>query len=135
MSYDWLEHTSDVRVRVRAATLEDLFSDGLKAMTEFLNPEAATPAEALQRTVILDAPDVTSLFIDFLSEVLLQTYIQKAAYQQVSFQKLTPTELSATLSGFRFEAISEDIKAVTYHEAEVHQNKNGEWETLLVFDI
>lgn len=135
MPYEWLEHTSDVKVLVHATTLESLFSDGLKAMTDFLNPEMATPTEAVLRTIILDAPDVTSLFIDFLSTALLETYIQKAAFQEVTFQKLTETEVHATLSGFRFEGLREDIKAVTYHEADVHKNEVGEWETLVVFDI
>jgi len=31
--------------------------------------------------------------------------------------------------------LGEDIKAVTYHEAEVKKKKDGIWETMLIFDI
>ena len=51
----------------------------------------------------------------------------------MNFDRLTETELAATIIGTsaRFE---QDVKAVTYHEAEV-RCENGVWSTMLVFDI
>jgi SHS2 domain-containing protein len=135
MPYEWLEHTSDVRIRVHGSTLEKLFSDALKAMTEILAPRECEPRQADQRSISIQAPDVTSLLIDFLNAALLETTLRKTAYRQVTFHALTESGLRAALSGFRFASMGEDIKAVTYHEAHVHKTESGDWETLLVFDL
>ena len=39
------------------------------------------------------------------------------------------------LSGTRINNFDEEIKAVTYHEANVIKNKKGLWETCIIFDI
>jgi len=48
---------------------------------------------------------------------------------------LTETEIEVKVFGRKVEEFEEDIKAVTYHEAEVKKNEKGEYETMLVFDI
>jgi len=42
--------------------------------------------------------------------------------------------IEADLTGFAPAEFDEDVKAVTYHEAEVRHG-NGLWSTMLVFDI
>ena len=37
--------------------------------------------------------------------------------------------------GFDIEEFDDDIKAVTYHEAEVRKNGKGNLETYMIFDI
>jgi SHS2 domain-containing protein len=135
MPCEWLEHTADIRVRIYGKTLEELFADALKAMTEILAPTDREPKQADQRPISIQASDVTSLVIDFLNAVLLETTLRKTAYRQVTFHALAETGLRALLSGFRFESLGRDIKAVTYHEANVHKNQNGDWETQIVFDL
>jgi SHS2 domain-containing protein len=44
-------------------------------------------------------------------------------------------EVIATIKGNRVSYFDEDIKAVTYHEAAVKQNNEGQLETVIIFDI
>jgi SHS2 domain-containing protein len=135
MSYAFLEHTADVRMRVTAASLEDLFRDALAGTMALLDPRDAQPTQAVQRRIALAAPDVTALLVDFLNGALLEAVTQRECYDGAAFQLLTQTGLDAALSGRAVAAFGAEIKAVTYHEADVRRTPAGAWETLLVFDI
>lgn len=133
--YEILEHTADVRMLVQGDSLEDLFSEALYGMMEILEPKVDDQKKATERATTLEAMDTTALLIDFLNEVLLSTHINKEAYNKVTFKELSQHSLEAILSGIAVQSFGEDIKAVTYHEAEVKRTEDGTWETMIVFDI
>ena len=137
-SYQLLPHIADIRLQVRAATLEELFRSALAGMTELQKKDGCHPAGEslpLQENIAIESGDRTSLLIDFLSAVLTRSHIQKALYCELSFGQLSETRLSATLRGKPANGFDEDIKAVTYHEAEIITHENGELETRIIFDI
>jgi SHS2 domain-containing protein len=43
--------------------------------------------------------------------------------------------LEATVYGRKVSGFKEDVKAVTYHEADITENEEGCLETVVVFDI
>ncbi|MEK9183710.1 MAG: archease [Patescibacteria group bacterium] len=135
MPYKILEHTADVRVLVQSNSIEELFSDSLKAMVKILKPNIAVNKKEAKRTVAVESPDQTALLIDFLNEVLLAAYTHKEAYDKVIFKKFAANSLEAVLHGSVAESFREDIKAVTYHEAEIKKDESGNWRTYLVFDV
>ena len=135
MPYKILEHTADVRVLVQSNSLEELFSDALLAMMEVLKPSVAVEKKEAERTIAVKSTDQTALLIDFLNEVLLAAYEYREAYDRVIFKSLKENSLEAELYGRAVESFGEDIKAVTYNEAEVKQSETGQWQTNLVFDI
>lgn len=131
--YDVVEHTTDLRLNVSAPTLDDLFRESLRAMTECMQPDGIGPE--VRRTIAVDAPDRTALLIDFLNEVLWIAHVHREIFDRATFRNVSDVHLEAELSGHRVNALGEDIKAVTYHEADVTQRATGAWETRLVFDI
>lgn len=133
--YEILKHTADVRLRVEGETLERLFSDALKGMMEILKTDIPIGQPGAKRQVSINAPDKTALLVDFLNEVLSLSQINKEAYPVVTFGELSETTLRGNLEGVRVNEFDEDIKAVTYHEAEIKKNPEGNWETILIFDI
>lgn len=135
MTYKMLEHTADVRMLVQGDSLEELFSDAVFGMMEILKPKTDGQKQPIQRTIALEAADTTALLIDFLNEVLLSAHINKEMYDEVIFKTLSKRSLEVNLRGFDTRSFGEDIKAVTYHEADVRETKNGKWETMIVFDI
>jgi SHS2 domain-containing protein len=135
MTYKILEHTADVRMIVQAGSLDGLFSDAVYGMMNILEPRVDNNKRAVERTISLEAIDITALLIDFLNEVLLSTHINKEVYDEVIFKNLSEHSLEAILHGVIASSLGEDIKAVTYHEAEVKRREDGTWETMLVFDI
>jgi SHS2 domain-containing protein len=73
--------------------------------------------------------------IDFLSEALTLSHIIPAVFCQLEVQELSPVRLKGVLLGNELTSFDDDIKAVTYHKAEVKQGPYGSWSTNIIFDI
>lgn len=147
-SYEILPHTADVRLKVRGETLEELFKQAVLGMGEILKHNANTTNinanDANNLKIKLGSIDITSLLIDFLNEILLKSQINKCIYNISGFKfqdsrqgRGSPqaASLEAELIGYPIDSFDEDIKAVTYHEAEIKKNKGGNFETIIIFDI
>ena len=137
MKFEFLPHTADIRMKIQAATLPQLFEAGMKGMSQVLkeDPCAEEHTQGVKKIITVSAQDRTCLLIDFLSEVLSFSYTEKAVFCELVLLEFSEHLLSAEISGTHISSFSEEIKAVTYHEAEVKQNVSGLWETIIVFDI
>lgn len=137
MNIEYLPHTADIRMKVEAATLQELFQAGLLGMCNILNERFCQEQKEFpkQVNISLSAPDLTCLIVDFLSEVLSISYTERALFCEMEVVEISETKISATLFGAQNTHLDEEIKAVTYHEAQVMQNTSKHWETLIVFDI
>jgi SHS2 domain-containing protein len=129
--FEILQHTADVRLLVRASSTEDLFRDALHGMFAIMN--TVRDGAPVRATISVDSVDRTALLVDFLGAALSRAQIDRVAFDEIRFTRLTETEVEAELGGHQawFE---QDVKAVTYHEADV-RFVDGEWMTMLVFDI
>lgn len=135
MPYAFSEHTADLRMHVTGQTLHELFRDALFGMTSVVRPDRLPTAPATERTVSLTASDITGLLIEFLNEALTLMHVHREGYTGVTFASLTDHQLRATLQGFPASVFAEDIKAVTYHEAQVVRDRGGSWSTTVIFDL
>lgn len=136
-SYKLLSHTADVRLKVEGDTLEELFTAALEGMAEIVKKGICRKRQApsLKQRILVSSPNITALLIDFLSEVLTLSHENKAVFCRAEFSKLATNELEAEISGLKVGEFDEDIKAVTYHEAEIKKNPQGNFETIIIFDI
>ena len=130
--FEVLQHTADIRLRVRASTIGELFRDAMRGMFAIMNAHGGN--ETVRRRVALTTVDRTSLLVDFLGEILSRAHIDRAVFDDVTFERLTETDIKAEVSGRAPARFEQDVKAVTYHEADV-RFVDGQWETMLVFDI
>ncbi len=142
--YKLLPHTADTRLYVEASTLPELFETALKGMSDIIKKTQKSyyalysdrsKVYNVLKEVKIESPDITSLLIDFLSEILTYSQEEKAVFRKADIKKLTDTILEAEIFGEKVDEFDEDIKAVTYHEAEVRKNKRGNWEVTIIFDI
>jgi SHS2 domain-containing protein len=127
-------HTADLRIRVTADSLRDLFADAVRALTEVMEPEGSSSRRDAAFAVRLEAADATLLLVDFLNAALTASHIHRFAFTDVDFQSFEPTRLSATLLGLRVRGFAEDVKSVTYHGAQVACVGQA-WKVTLVLDI
>lgn len=131
--FELVQHTADVRLRVSGATLEDLFRDAVLGMYAVMRGQAHGD-ERIEREIVVDeSADTTALLVDFLNEVLNRAHIGREMFDEVAFTRFEATSVTAIVRGSRAE-FEEDVKAVTYHEAEV-RFESGAWTTMLVFDL
>jgi len=141
-----LEHRADLKIRIFGKTKEELFLNAVLAMASGLRPKIKnqkSPKESLRfptgpakiKKIKVSSSNLETLLVDFLSEVLYLTQVNKEIYTDVKFKKFSDKEISAEIMGRKVERFGEDIKAVTYHNLDVHQKEDGSWEGTILFDI
>ncbi|OGI69691.1 hypothetical protein A3A09_03070 [Candidatus Nomurabacteria bacterium RIFCSPLOWO2_01_FULL_42_20] len=136
MAYQVLGHTADLRMKISGKNMEELFLSGVSGIAEIIKPGACSDFKKdVEKEIKVDASDATVLLIQFLSKVLTYSHTEKAVFCEANFSKLTEIEIEAKIFGQKIDEFEEDIKAVTYHEAEVKKNEREEYETMIVFDI
>jgi len=132
-----LEHTSDIAIQAEGYGLEEVFSSAILQMDEILLPGycQTTDHYDCNLRIQLHAEEPTMLLVDFLSEALALTYIQRALFCYVYFEELRQTELVGNFYGRWYGKLENEIKAVTFHEAYLQQDPSGKWSTPILFDL
>lgn len=138
--YEILEHKADLKIRAFGKTKEELFLNMMLGMISGLRPEILN-SKIVKQKVEIKSSDIESLLVDFLSEVLYLTQVNKEVYTDIKFKRMTDpstssgqAELEAELIGQKVERFGEDIKAVTYYQLKT-ERINRIWEATVLFDI
>jgi SHS2 domain-containing protein len=140
--YEILPHPSELRLRIYGKTLEELFKNAALALAEILkhNAEKIFEKRPKAKSYKLKAKslDINSLLVDFLSEILAKSQINKCIYLTRDINLRTSDVLrllEAKLMAYPVERFDEDIKAVTYYGVDIKKNFQGIWQTEIVLDI
>jgi SHS2 domain-containing protein len=136
--FQFLPHTADICLRLEADSLEELFLAALLGMNETLLPGACQRHDNslnLSHELDMRSIDRAALLVDFLSEALTQSYIANTLFCELNIERLDDDRLQAVILGKNVEGFHDDIKAVTYHNAQVNKDEQGRWTATLVFDI
>ena len=118
--HELIEHTADVGLRVWAPTLEALFEEAALGLVAVMGKGSG--ASNNREEISIDAPDLGSLFVDWLSEVLFRFEAREIVPSVVRVHVEDDKRLSATIEGQSTEGFREHgpaVKAVTYHGLEV----------------
>lgn len=136
-TYSRLPYTEYFRASIKADTLSQLFASGLEAMSQILrkNYKEILNGHATIFEISLTAEDTTTLFINFLSEVLTLSHLHKNIFYDVNFLEISENTIHALVVGSKLDYFTQDIKEVTYAEANVRKDMDGKWETMILFDI
>ncbi len=137
MKIRYLPHTADVRMIIESETLQELFATGVKGMGNILKEGFCDHYNTFNKSARIETHslDHTSLLIDFLSDVLSLSYVEKSIYCKVHLLQFSSKKIVAEVYGTTIDEFDEEIKAVTYHEADVQKNSDNNWETHIIFDI
>ena len=135
-SFEFIDHTADVGIRVEAPTLEDLFETAGLAFTEVV-----TSAESLdcsvERRFKLEEDNIETLLVSWLQELLYLLDTEELVFSRFQV-RLHDCSLEATAWGEVFDPdrhmIKTEIKAVTYHQLEVAESDQG-WQAQVILDI
>jgi SHS2 domain-containing protein len=136
--FEFFDHTADMGIRVRAATVVDLFAPaakGLYAAFGELVPRADDPKEI---AVILGGTDEAQLLRGFLHELLLLFERDGRMATSVEIRDLQPTRLIAVVTAHPVDrersSFDREVKAITYHELAIRPIEGG-YEATLIVDI
>jgi len=133
--FEILEHKADLKIRVFGKTKEELFKNAMVGMFEAAKYETTKQLTTKQQKIEISSLDLPSLLVDFLSEVLYLVETKKLVFEKVEFKKFTENEIDAILIGKPLKRMGVHIKGVTYHDLDIHQEKDGTWQATVLFDI
>ena len=140
MTYRLLEHTADVGIEAEADSLEGLFRECLRAQTDCLT-QLSKVEEQLSRFLKLQAPDLSQLLVDFLSETIYLYETEGLVFASATLEVIEDEgmwSLSGVVSGEVFDlsrhGLRTLLKAVTYHQLMV-QDSGESWIARVIFDI
>lgn len=136
MSYRQVEHTADVALLVESDSIEALFADAARGLFSLMI-EARDISQTKLWKVELSAPDLESLLIDWLNELVFLFEVEGAVVAHIYIDSLDDNKITARLAGEPFDSrkheVIRQIKAATYHALEI--KKNDFWEATIVFDV
>lgn len=134
--YRIFDHTADVGVEVFGETKEMLFAHAAEALFSLIVAPPVGEGEA--RTIVVLGMDTVDLWVNYLRELLAVFNDDAFVVSRVDVQYLTDGTLQARAFGETFEParheIRQEVKAVTYHQAEIRQ-EHGRWWGRFIVDV
>jgi SHS2 domain-containing protein len=133
--FELLEHTADIGVRARGATLEEVFEQATLGLAEVLGALRPGAGEAVG--VAVTAGDPGALLVDWLNEVLwLHEVRGHAGVAAVRVERVAGDRADGTVSFSSTDRPAEGtfVKAVTYHRLRVGRDAGG-WLAEVYLDV
>ena len=146
--YEILEHRADLKIKAFGENKEELFENAMIGMFEGARYQGE--GKEIKKEIKVSSPDLFSLLVDFLSEILYLSEVNHQVYYQIQFKKFTEKNIEGILLGEELKRIGVAIKGVTYHDLDIHQRpersegerrtnvlrlKDKAWEATVLFDI
>ena len=134
--YEVIDHTADVGIAARAATLAELFETAAEGMFSFMIDPISVDNRAWRERRV-DADDLEGLLVAWLNDLLVllaEEFVPKAFV----VDEVTEHSLRATVHGEPADPLRHhfrlDVKAATYHMLEV-KRADGGWSARVIFDV
>lgn len=138
--YELIEHTADIGVRIRAKDLKGLFQNAARAMFDIIAEKRPQTKDRRPQTKKIylkqKADDLEELFVNWLNELLSLSAAKELIFFDFKIDKLDERNIEAQAFGYSIAnyKLNTEIKAATYHQLKIKEDKNG-WEAELIFDV
>jgi len=135
-----VEHTADRALEVWGDELHDLFAGAARGMYSLM-ADLEDLVAMDWREIRLEAQDLESLLVDWLSELLFLTETEDLIFTESRIKVVTGqgpdsngASMVARVGGVPAAVTRAHIKAATYHDLSVEQDETG-WSTVVTFDV
>lgn len=126
MSYEFLEHTADVKFRAIALNLEDAFVDSAKALLETVRGDIEI-LKIDKKNIEISGESLENLLYRFLEEFLFLLDSENFLASEIESLEIDrkKNELRAVLVGDSAENyhFTNDVKAITYNALEIKERE------------
>lgn len=127
--YEYLYHIADAKFRAYGSTIEEAFENAALAMFNvMIDTEKLLMQES--RQVNIESPEMETLLIDWLSELLYLFEVEEIVFAKFSVNRIEKTDSGFSLSGsasgesldLSRHKFDTQVKAVTYHGLEIKKD-------------
>jgi SHS2 domain-containing protein len=137
VSYQLIEHTADIGIRVKSFTLAGLFKKAGLAITS-LSFESQNHLYPGKHKIAIrqKAANLDELFVNWLNELLSVSAVESLVFENIQINQIKDNFVDALAIGsdIRNYKINSEIKAATYHQLNV--KKTGlVWQAEVIFDV
>ncbi len=135
--YTTFDHTADLGLSIKGASQEDLFANAAFAVFDIITDLDRVEGRETRR-IAIEGDSREDLLINLLREVLYLYNGERWLLKKMRFIRIGERNLEADAIGEPFDArkheICKEIKAVTYHQAQVRKTPEG-WSARVIFDV
>lgn len=136
-SYQLLDHTADLRIRVTGDDPAVLFKNAGLALFDLIC-DSGTRESAETTRIEITGDDPADLMVNYLRELLYLWTGNDKLVNMIDIEEISETSVKARITTGPYlpehHAIAHEIKAVTYHQIEVKLTQTG-WRATIVFDV
>jgi len=135
MKFKFLEHTADIKFQAFGKSLEEVFANSALAMFNSMFDGEVRKTEKFK--VKAEGKDNENLLYNFLEELIVLFDGNQFFLSSVEKIKIKNGKLQAEVVGDKAEnyKMSIDVKAITYSEMFVREEKKGKWVAQVVLDV
>lgn len=133
-SHRFLDHTSEVRLEIRADTLAGLLAEAARAFGALERRGAPGRPEPGWRAHAVESADRESLLVDWLNELVFLAERERYVPEVVEVRSASDTGLEARSRGAVLDTTPGLVKAATHHGLTVRRTGDG-WEAVVVLDV
>ena len=136
-NYEFIEHTADLCIRVKAGNLSALFKNAALAVFEIIaTPKKREKTSRKKLRINQEADNLEELFINWLNELLSLSSAKGLIFDDFKIEKLDDHHLKAQAfaGDMKNYEVNTEIKAATYHELKIAQIDSG-WQAEVILDV
>jgi SHS2 domain-containing protein len=132
-TFNFLEHTADIKVEVKATSLECLLETCILALSNYM-ARGKRISRVIKKKVLIEGNDLPSILYRLLDEMIFLADAQQFVVGTIKVAK-TPSGITAELWGDKTRNYTlTQVKAATYAEMILGQTKKG-WKAQFVLDV
>lgn len=129
--FEEIPHKADAAIIAYGCSLPELFSHAALGLYQILGSAGESHYE-IEDVIVLQAPDVETMLVSFLSELVFLA--EKGIKAEISELEINNNIIRARIHKLSDQSFSNVIKAVTFNEMKVIK-KDGFFQTRIVFDL
>jgi SHS2 domain-containing protein len=136
-SYEIIEHTADIAIRVRGSDLGELFCNAALAVFDIISKRKnINPREHKKIQIKQRADNLEELFVNWLNELLSLAEAKGLIFFRFYINTIGNNSLDAIAVGEKRDgyAVNKEIKAATYHELKISEGASG-WQAEVILDV
>ncbi len=114
MSYEVVEHTADLAIKVMADDMKILFEEGARAVVDITGARSDVGKETVNISV--HGIDIDDTLVRWLQEIIYRINTDGFRLSNVKVYTLEDARVSGVIAGeYLFSRLDTEIKAATYH--------------------
>ena len=132
-SHRWIEHTAERLLELHARSEAAIFVQAVHALRELLEDDEPAAGARAERTVEAEATDRGALLAEWLAELVFLAETEGLVPDEARNLVVGEDTVTAVIVG-RLAEPRHLVKAVTYHDLELHRDREG-WRGNVVLDV